>query len=978
MGFRLLGPLEVTDAGGRVVDAGRPGQRALLALLLLNANRVVPLRIICDGLWGEEPPASAANSVQVYVSRLRKVLGTDVPLTTVARGYRLEVPAEAIDVARFERLAADGGAALERGDLAAAVPALREALDLRRGPPLAEFAGIPFAAAECARLSQLIRLAEENYAEARLAVGQHGELVGELEGLVELDPFSERCWGLLMTALYRCGRQADALAAFRRARQILVEQLGIEPGPELRRIEAGVLAQSLAPAPAPVTSIGRVNLPSRAASFVGRDLEVAELEKVMATARLVMLTGPGGCGKTSLAIALAEAMAGSYADGLWFVDLAPLSSPDQVPAAVCDAFGVRQLPGQTLIQTAAEYAGHQKALVVLDNCEHVLEASRAVVEATLRAGPTVKVLATSREHFGIPGEVIWQVPPLTGSDAVRLFAERAESALPSFRLGAHSQSVINGVCCRLDGIPLAIELAAARVSALSPRQIAARLDDALRFLGRQPPGAISRQRTLRATLDWSYDLLSVPEQKLLARLAVFAGGFTLSAVEAVGPCAELPAEDVVDLFARLADKSLVTRAGASERNREPRYRLLDTIRQYAWARLAEQGDDEAGKVRSAHSAYFLALAEEIEPNLYLAGSRPWFDRADAENDNFRAALEWAFAGGELDGEIGPRLVAALAWGWFIDGRLAEGRAWADQALAVTDGQRTFVRGRALLAGTALASGQSDLDHMAQLADEAAELGDELGSSYLRAAGLNWLGLARWAQGHLDDAIALLEEAAGLHGSHGNRWYDAVCLAELGRALADCGRLGEARHMLDLGVRRARRLGEDAALGFTLDARALFALKCGELDTAAEIIGEAINHYRASGYLEGQASGLNTQALAALARDDSASAAASFAEALTLCRRLGHLGGAATALAGLARVADKAGDAARAAQLCAAAATLRARAGAIMTASEQASLGELTSRLAAELGPAAFGDAWAAGQAIRLDQAQELAGQHLSR
>ncbi len=973
MEFRLLGPLEVTEAGGRVVDAGRPAQRALLALLLLNANRVVPLRTICDGLWGDEPPPSAANSVQVYISRLRKVLGADLPLTMVARGYRLEVPPETIDVVLFERLAADGGSALERGDPAAAVITLRAALDLRRGPPLAEFAEIPFAAAECARIDRLVRLAEENHAEARLAAGQHRELVGDLERLVELDPFSERCWGLLMTALYRCGRQADALAAYQRARRILIEQVGIEPGPELRRIEAGVLAQSLAPAEAQVSSMrGRVNLPSRAASFVGRDREVAELEKLMATARLVMLTGPGGCGKTSLAIALARATAGSYADGLWFVDLAPLGSPDQVPGAVCNALGVRQPTGRTL-QTAAEYVGHQNALVILDNCEHVLEASREVAEAMLRAGPAVKVLATSREHSGLPGEVIWQVPPLVDSDAVRLFTERAESALPSFRPGAQSESVVNGICRRLDCIPLAIELAAARVSALSPEQIAARMD-ALSFLGRRPAGAIARQRTLRATLDWSYDLLSVPERRLLARLAVFAGGFTLEAVEAVGPCDEVPAQDVVDLFTRLVDKSLVTRVGSGERDREARYRLLETIRQYAWARLAEQDGDEAARVRSDHAACYLELAEEIEPNLYLAGSRPWFDRADAEHDNFSAALEWAFGGGP-DAEIGPRLVAALAWAWFIDGRIAEGRAWADHALAFTDGQRTLVRGRALLAGAALASAQSDLDHQAQLASEAVSLGDELGSAFLCAAGLDWLGLARWAQGNLEEAVTLLEQAAGLHGSHGNKWYEAACSAELGRALADGGRLGEARQMLDLGVRRARRLGEDAALGFTLDARALFALKCGQLDTAAEIIGEAVSHYRASGYLEGLASGLNTQAFAAIGRGDPASASASFAEALAACRRLGHLGGAATALAGLARVADMTGDAARAAEFCAAAATLRARAGAGLAGPEQASLDELASRLAAQLGPVAFGDAWASGQAIRLDQAQELAGQH---
>lgn len=1152
MEFRLLGPLEVLDGRGRLVDVGRPKQRSLLALMLTRSNQVVSVSAIVAGLWAGDPPASAENSVQGYVSRLRKVLDPDVELVTVAPGYRLEVGVDALDIACFEQLARDGRAALARGDVSSAATLLSRALGLCRGSPLGEFANSPFAQSEGARLGGLVRLVEEELVAARLALGEHCELVPELYALVEGEPLSERRWGQLMMALYRSGRQADALAAFQRARRILIEQLGLEPGPELRRIESDVLAQTLvSPEPLPrgsvtflltdvegstrwweedrlamagamarhdeiaaqvvgrhhgqlrktrgegdstfsvfaqpsdavgaaidlqravgqqrwpgeihlavravihtgeaelrdgdyfgpavnraarvrsaahggqvlvteataalvVDGLGsginlrdlgrhrlkdldrperlyqlqhgelrrdfpplatlgvRTNLPGRLASFVGREREQAEVAAKLAASRLVTVTGPGGCGKTTLAIAVASTIVDRYPDGVWFVDLAPLTDPERVPNSLADALSVRARPGQSLLQSIGDYLSQQSTLILIDNCEHVAGTVSEVIEAVLRAAPGVYVLATSREQLRLAGELNWPAPALSESEAVQLFTERARAVLPDFEVGAgaNRRAGVERICERLDRMPLAIELAAARVNALSVEQIATRLDDALRFLGDGVRTAILRQRTLRATLDWSYDLLSTPERSVFDRLAVFPGGFTVEAVEAVAQSEMVASDDVVGFFARLVNKSLVVREACAGDVGPSRYRLLETLRQYGSANLAASGARSA--VRASHAAHYADLAEEIEPHLYLAGSRAWFDRLAVEHDNFVAALQWAFVDDDRKSDIGARLVGALQWGWFIDGRIAEGRSWADAALAATHGRRTLLRGRVLVAAAMLASGQSDLARTTEFAGELCALGGQLDSAALRANGLDMLGVAHWARGKPKEAAELHRQAIELYHTYADDWDEAAAMAELGRALADAGELDEARSTLELAVRKARTLDENAALGFTLDASATFALTVGELDTAAALIDEAVEHYRASGYQEGLASGLNTQALVALARSDLVPAQIAFNEALTMCRRLGHLGGAATALDGLARVEHGSSRFQRATELCAAAAAMRTRAGAAVPPHGKDALETFTTQLSAELGSAAFHTAWSAGQSLNLDQASELA------
>jgi predicted ATPase len=769
-----------------------------------------------------------------------------------------------------------------------------------------------------------------------------------------------------MTALYRAGRPAESLQAYHRARRILVDELGIEPGPQLRQLEADVLAQSpgLAARPSAVPT----NLPSRSASFVGRQREMAELESALMESRLVTLTGPGGCGKTSLAVAACRRVLPDFADGVWFADLAPLASASPVPGTVAAVLGVHQRPDRTLTETVAEYVGAQRTLLVLDNCEHVLESCGQLVDTVLRAGSAVRVVATSREPFGLAGEVVWQVPPLTETDAVTLFTERARSARPGITWLASHRDMVTSICGRLDCLPLAIELAAAQLNVLSVGQISDRLHNALGLLNRPVRGAVPRQRTLRDTLAWSYDLLTPAEQMIFERLSVFPGSFTLEAAEAVGTSRSLPAEDAVGFFTRLVHKSLVLRADDRADGESPRYRLLETVREFGRSRLAARADGTASEAVASHAAYYLDVARQIEPGLRKAGARRWLDLAAAEHHNFRAAIEAMLADQAAGGEVACQFVGALAWGWFLGGRISEPRQWTETVLARSAGELTEARGLALLAGGLLASAQSDLETMTTLSAELADLGSRLGSAHLEATGLDLLGIAYWAQGRLDASIEAHRRSVALYASYGNQTWEAMGYAELGRALADADRPDEARDAHEHAIALARLANEDAALGLALDASAAFALTAGDLDRAASMISEAVEHYRRSGYREGLASGLNTAGTVCAARDDLAEASASFQEALAVCRQIGHLGGAATALAGLADIATRHGQSGRAVRMYAAAAELRRRAGVTLSARHQAHLDAAIRCFQGLLGPAEFGAAWSAGQEVTIDQA----------
>ena len=665
--FRILGPVQAVR-DGRELALGGPRRRAVLALLLVAGGRVVPAGRLAEDLWGASLPPGAAGTLRSHLSRLRALTGPDAALVARGGGYALIAEPDQLDAARFERLAGTAREALEHGEAAAAAREFREALGLWRGRALADVAEVEALGREGARLEELRLVAVEGRIEADVELCLAAEAAGELEGLVGEHRLRERLWRLLVLALYRCGRQADALAAYRRARAVLAGELGIEPGPELRQLERAVLRQQV-PAAAP----RRVqhNLPTRLTSFVGREQELAALDGLVGRERLVTVTGAGGAGKTRLAVEFAAAAAGRFGDGAWLAGLAGITDPGLVPAQVMAALGVRQTSEMAVLEALRYRLRSAELLLVLDNCEHLPGACAGLAADLLGACPGLRVLATSREPLGVPGEAAFPVPPLAvppdGTDpgvlaaapAVRLFLERSALVRPA--AAAAPPAVVARICRALDGLPLAIELAAARAGVLSAEEIAARLADMFGFLTLPRPAADPRHQALGAAIGWSYELLAGPERRGFRALSVFAGGFGLAAVAAV--CCggdEVAALDLVDV---LAGKSLVV---AETTSGGTRYRLLETIRQYAAGRLAEAG--EAEQARDQHAAAFLRLAEQERELPVLL----------REQDNFRAALDHALT---ADGETGPLLARALGGFWLARGLFQEGQGWLERAVA---------------------------------------------------------------------------------------------------------------------------------------------------------------------------------------------------------------------------------------------------------------------------------------------------------
>src|SRR5436309_4274744 len=580
--FGLLGPLSVSS-DGEPIALGRQKRLALLAVLLLEANQVVSSDRLIDALWGEDPPETARNTIQVYISQLRKLL-PDGALETAPPGYRLVIEADSVDLFEFMRLSEKGRTALGAADAAGAADALRAALALWRGAPLADLPWEPFAQAEIVRLEELRLAALEDRIEADLALGRHGQLVGELERLVAEQPFRERLRAQLMLALYRSGRQADALAVYQRARRTLVDELGIEPSESLRQLERAILAHD----PALNAPQARPGLPRRApipaTPLLGRERELAALADVVRDedTRLVTLTGTGGIGKTRLALELVRRLAPEYRDGSAVAAIATLREPAHVAGAILEALEIPEVgpnPEEELTRALAT----SELLLLVDNFEQVLPAARNIADL-LAAAPALKVVVTSRAPLHIAAEREFPVPPLAEDEAAELFIARAQAANPSFELTEQNAAAVAELCARLDGLPLAIELAAARTKLLPPATLLARLGNRLELLTGGRRDAPQHQQTLRMTLDWSYDLLDAAAQRLFAQVGVFAGGFTLTSAEAVCD------EPVLEALDALVNESLVRQREVA--GGEPRFSMLEIVREYALERLTSRDETE--------------------------------------------------------------------------------------------------------------------------------------------------------------------------------------------------------------------------------------------------------------------------------------------------------------------------------------------------------------------------------------------------
>jgi predicted ATPase/DNA-binding SARP family transcriptional activator len=673
MHIGLLGELEVLDDDKRDVVVTGAKLRALLAVLALHAGRAVPADQLVDALWGEEPPSAVRNGLQGLVSKLRRALGSTSLVAMRGGGYTLEVPPEAVDVHCFERLVAEGRIAAGGGNHEHAIELLAEADSLWRGDALAEFAYEEFASAEVSRLSEMRLAAVEERLDMELQLGRHRAVISELEALVTAHPLRERPRGLLMIALYRAGRQADALRIFQEGRHVLGDELGLDPGPELRQLEAAILAQdpsldapaTVARPTAPPTEL-RSTIPESLTPLVGRELELSDLTRLFRNRRFVTLVGPGGVGKTRLALEVARGQSESLTYGACLVELAPIGDPAGVRTAISSAL---DLPDPSRL---AEMIGERDLLIVLDNCEHVIATAAAVAEDLLRRCPGLRLLATSREGLRVGGETIWPVPPLATDDAVELFIARARAAGAPLALSDDLLAVVSEICVRLDGLPLAIELAAARTRAFPIQQLSSRLNDRFRLLTGGSRTALPRQQTLRAVVDWSYELLFDDEQRVFERLAVFPGGCDLATAEAVCADETLAASELADIIQALVDKSLVIAVPTGD---DLRFRQLQTLAQYGREKLAERGDSE--RIRDAMAAHFARLGANSAAAFTGDGQRAWLTAIDREQDNLRGALEWAVAND--DAETALTIAGGASWPHWLAGTSVEAKRWLDDA-----------------------------------------------------------------------------------------------------------------------------------------------------------------------------------------------------------------------------------------------------------------------------------------------------------
>jgi predicted ATPase/DNA-binding SARP family transcriptional activator len=871
--------------GGDAIPIAGGNQRKVLLALALEPNRSVSREHLIDALWGERPPARAKNALQVHVSGLRDSLEVGVDrgavLATTPTGYQLNASEETIDSRRFERLAAEGRAALFAEDAELAARLLSEAEALWRGPALVDVVYAEFASHEAARLEELRLSTFEDLADAELALGRHEPLIPRLQAFAAAEPLRERARAQLMLALYRDGRQSDALAEYRAARETLIEEIGIEPGPALQALERAILVQdeSLAAPEAGAVVERLVELPAAPTPLLGRERELAEAADLLRSGdvRLLTLTGPGGIGKTRLATEIVRRLASDEPRSAVFVDLSHLSDPGLVASTIANALRL-SIGGRPLEEALADHLAHEPPLLVLDNFEQLTEAA-PLLGRLLTAAPELQLLVTSRAVLHLTGEHEFPVGPLAlpgeGDDeeaaraapAVALFVARAQAAKRDFELTAENVADVVALCAALDALPLAIELAAARVKILSPGELLARFGKRLE-LPATVQDAPERHRTLRAAIDSSYDLLDDAERRLFGRLSVFVGGWTLAAAESV--CGGDGADDVLPVLGSLADKSLVVDTGSHER----RFTMLQIVREYAVEQLEAAGDENDLRLR--HAVYFADVAEEGEPELNGPSQDVWAARLDAERDNFRAALAYTLASG--DGRTALRLAGALRRLWLLHADLSEGRAALESALAAAPDAPLVSRAKALNGLGVLAAEDGDIqgaerafeeslevarqlgdderrmavltnlgniaffrqdfDRARDLYKEGARLAERLGSTFNAATATRDLGLIELALGNVGAAIERCEEALQLARAGGTPQLVAACLRSLASAIVIRGELGRAQGLVEESLAIVRRLNEPRAVAECLEIAAGIAAAGGDGARAAALFGAA--------------------------------------------------------------------------------------------------------------------------------------------
>jgi predicted ATPase/DNA-binding SARP family transcriptional activator len=969
---RLLGAITVTGPAGPAPLIGAR-QRTICAALAVRVGTVVARARLVDAVWGDAPPATADKTLNSHIARLRAALATcGLPdaLTTRSPGYLLQLDPSGVDAWRFEDRVRQARTTAARGDLAAAAAALRESLGLWQGAALADGEPVDWLAAEVARLDELRLAATEDRWAFELAAARGGQNAStsaattDLEYLAAAHPFRERIWELLMVALYTAGRQGDSLAAYRRARDVLAHHLGVDPGERLRRQHAAILAggeplpllepattPALRAGPAPEPAAARDDagaLPEPLTDLVGRDEAVTAVTALIGRRRLVTLVGPAGCGKTRLAIAAAHGRSAR------FVDLTVVDRPGQLADATAAALGLGDAGTTDAVQRLIRYLRSGPRLLVLDNCEHLTAECGTLLGRLLPACPDLRVLATSRRPLRMRGEAVWRVAPLAAEHAASLFVDlvrdQTGSPVPDEQL-----PLVRVLCAELDGLPLAIELAAARATALSVPDIAARLADRFTLLRNRDPQAPRHHQTLRTALDWSYGLIDEPQRALLNRVSVFRGGWSLAGAEALSQ----GAESALDLLTELVDRSLVV---AEARDGHTRYRLLETVRAYAAERLAADPVQEAA-ARSAHAAYCLAFAEEAAANLRGGDQATWLRRLAVEYPNLRAAVHWLLTGD--DGADDLRLATALAVYCVFTGHYRDGRRWLDLALRRRPGAPEEVRLDALIQAASLALLECEYPTAVRLARAALDLTGADRPDFARL--LLLLAAVQRETGVYDQAVACVDRALVYYRAVGDEYGVARALHVGGFAAWLAGDLPAATRYLTECLPLVRGTGDVEAIAAALLNLGASAFYSGDTERARRLLDDALERYRSIEFDEGIAWVSNLLGLVELRAGRDATAGALLATSLTIHRRLGDRWRCASVLEALAEVLRRSGGCGPAAVLFGAAGQIRAAIGAPVPAVERSDWERTYGGLQAELGEPALLAAITEGHDRELDE-----------